>query len=105
LPVDQEIQVLGRIVLSVAEPVQQLTPGLRALLSRMVQAGPNAFNGWGALLQAIKALEPKVIPVEAAKISAADRAAIEAVEAARRQQKRSLWLTVLTMTATLAAVM
>jgi len=105
LPVDQEIQVLGRIVLSVAEPVQQLTPGLRALLSRMVQAGPTAFNGWGALLQAIKALEPKVIPVEAAKISAADRAAIEAVEAARRQQKRSLWLTVLTMTATLAAVM
>jgi formylglycine-generating enzyme required for sulfatase activity/DNA-binding NarL/FixJ family response regulator len=105
IPVDQEIQVLGRIILSVAQPVQQLSPGLRALLGRMVQGGPNAFAGWGALLQAIKALEPKVVPVEAAKISAADRAAIEAVEAARRQQKRSLWLTVATMTLTLAAVM
>jgi formylglycine-generating enzyme required for sulfatase activity/CheY-like chemotaxis protein len=105
LPLAEEIRVLGRIILSVAQPVQQLSPGLRALLSRMVQGGPNAFNGWGALLQGIKALEPKVVPIEAAKISAADRAAIEAVEAARRQQKRSLWLTVATMTLTLLAVM
>lgn len=102
---EQEIQTLGRIVLSVAQPVQQLSPGLRTLLSRLVQPlGPNAMNAWGPVLQAIKALEPKVVPIEAAKITAADRAAIQAVEAARRQQKRSLWMTVGTMSITLAAV-
>ena len=102
---EQEIQTLGRMVLSVAQPVQQLSPGLRTLFSRLVQSsGPNALNAWGPVLQGIKALEPKIVPVEAAKITAADRAAIQAVEAARRQQKRSLWMTVGTMTATLAAV-
>jgi hypothetical protein len=45
-----------------------------------------------------------VVPVEAAKISAQDRAAIAAVEAARRQQKKSLWLTVGSMVATLLVV-
>ena len=98
------IQALGRAVLAVSPAAQHLSPGLRALLGRMVQTGENAITNWGALLQGVKALEPKVVPLEAAKISAQDRAAIEAVEAARRQQKRSLWLTVGTMAATLAAV-
>jgi hypothetical protein len=57
-----------------------------------------------ALLQGVKALEPRVVPVEAAKISAQDRAAIAAVEAARRQQKKSLWLTVGSMVATVLLV-
>jgi formylglycine-generating enzyme required for sulfatase activity/CheY-like chemotaxis protein len=101
----REIQILGRIILSVALPVQQLSPGLRTLLSRMVQPGPNAINTWGPLVQGVKALEPKVIPVEVAKISAADRAAIGAVEAARRQRKKSLLLTIAAMAATLVAVL
>jgi len=50
------------------------------------------------VLQAVKALEPKNIPVEAMKISAQDKAAIQAVEAARKQQRRSLWINVGSLT-------
>jgi formylglycine-generating enzyme required for sulfatase activity/DNA-binding NarL/FixJ family response regulator len=102
--IEQDIQALGRIVLSLLPVAQNLSVGLRALLSRMLQNGPGAIASWGALLQAIKALEPKVIPLEAAKITAQDRAAIEAVEAARREQRRSLWITTAGMTASLTVV-
>ncbi len=101
---EQEMQALGRIMLSVSPSAQSLSPGLRALLSRMVQVGPSALSGWGALLQGVKALEPKIVPIEAAKISAQDRKAIEAVEAARRAEKRSLILTIASMSLTLLAV-
>ncbi|MEA3213358.1 MAG: gamma-glutamyl hercynylcysteine S-oxide synthase [Chthoniobacter sp.] len=94
LPLDQEIQMLGRTMLSVLPSIQKVSPGFRALLSRMVQSGPQAVTSWVALIQGIKALEPKVIPAEAAKITAQDRAAIEAVEAARKAQKRSLYLNI-----------
>ncbi len=102
--IEQDIQALGRMVLSLLPAAQRLSVGLRALLSRMLQIGPGSIANWGALLQAIKALEPKVIPLEAAKINAQDRAAIEAVEAARRDQRRSLWITSAGMTASLAMV-
>jgi formylglycine-generating enzyme required for sulfatase activity len=62
-----------------------------------VQTGPQAVGSWPALIQGIKALEPKVIPLEAAKISAQDRAAIAAVETARQAQKRSLYINVISM--------
>lgn len=94
LPEEEEIKILGRIMLSVLPAVQSLNPGLRDLLKGMVQTGPQALTTWGHVLQGIKAIEPKVIPVEAAKISAQDRAAIAAVEAARRQQKRTLYFSV-----------
>jgi formylglycine-generating enzyme required for sulfatase activity/CheY-like chemotaxis protein len=87
----QEIQGLGRVMLGVLPAIQSLSPGLRDLLKRMVQAGPQAFNSWGPVLQAIKASEPKVVPTDAAKISAQDRASIAAVEQARKQQKKSLY--------------
>jgi formylglycine-generating enzyme required for sulfatase activity/CheY-like chemotaxis protein len=93
-PIEQEIQALGRIVLGSLPSIQAVSPGFRGLLSRMVQTGPQAVTSWGALVQSIKALEPKVIPVEAAKISAQDRAAIAAVESARKAQKRSLYINV-----------
>lgn len=86
----QEIQAVGRIMLTVLPAVQSLSPGFRDLLKRMVQPGPQGFHSWTQILQAVKALEPKVVPTEAAKISAHDRAAIAAVEQARQQQKRSL---------------
>ncbi len=73
-----EIQSLGRIMLSIVGSAQSLSTGLRTLLSRMIQTGPNAITGWGPLLQGIKALEPKIVPVEAARMSAQDQAAIEA---------------------------
>lgn len=92
--VEAEIQALGRIVLSVLPPVQTVSIGLRTLLNRMVHAGPQGVGSWAALLQGIQALEPKIIPAEAAKISAQDLAAIAAVDAARRAQKRALYLNV-----------
>ncbi len=91
---EQEIQALGRIMLSVLPAIQSVTQGLRDLLKGMVQTGPAALTTWGQVLQGIKAIEPKVIPLEAAKISAQDRAAIAAVEAARKQQKRALYVSV-----------
>jgi formylglycine-generating enzyme required for sulfatase activity len=91
LSVEEEIQALGAIMLEVLPPFDTLSAGLGQLLFHMTQPGPDAITGWGQLLQGLKALEPKVVPVEAAKISAQDRAAIAAVEQARKQQKRSLY--------------
>ncbi|MEP6672055.1 MAG: SUMF1/EgtB/PvdO family nonheme iron enzyme [Chthoniobacter sp.] len=91
---EQEIQALGRIMLSVLPAIQSLSPGFRDLLKGMVQTGTGALTSWGQVLQGIKAIEPKVIPVEAAKISAQDRAAIAAVELARKQQKRALYFSI-----------
>ena len=64
------------------------------LLGRTLRTNPSPIANWAGLLQGIKALEPKVVPVEAAKISAQDRAAVEAVEKARQQQKRAFWINV-----------
>lgn len=101
--VEQEIQALARMMLGVLPAAQQLSPGVRILLGRMVQASTTGLNAWGVLLAGLKALEPKVVPVEAAKISAQDRAAIEAVELARKQQRKSLWLNIASL-ATLFAI-
>jgi formylglycine-generating enzyme required for sulfatase activity/DNA-binding NarL/FixJ family response regulator len=85
---DEEIVTLASMMLSLV-PATSQSPGLRALLSRM-SGGANAVTSWPAVLQAVKALEPKVVPVEAAKIKAADAAALKAVEAVRKAQKRAL---------------
>jgi formylglycine-generating enzyme required for sulfatase activity/CheY-like chemotaxis protein len=94
LSIEGEIQALGAIMLEVLPPYDTLTLGLQQLLYGMTQPGPDAITGWGQLLQGLKALEPKVVPVEAAKISAQDRAAIAAVEEARKHQKRSLFINI-----------
>ena len=94
LSIEEEIQALGAIMLEVLPPFASLSAGLGQLLHRMTQPGPDAITGWGQLLQGLKALEPKVVPVEAAKISAQDRAAIAAVEQARKHQKRSLYINI-----------
>ena len=101
--VQAEIQQLGRVVqqLTAAETV---SPGLRALLGRMLGGGASAATTWPVVLQAVRALEPKVIPVEAAKIKAADAAAQRAVEAARKAQKRSIMYSIATLIFLTAAV-
>jgi len=87
----QEIQALGRVMLGVLPAIQSLSPGLRDMLKRMVQPGPQALTAWVQLLQGIKSIEPRIVPTDAAKISAHDRAAIAAVDLARKQQKKSLY--------------
>jgi formylglycine-generating enzyme required for sulfatase activity/CheY-like chemotaxis protein len=95
--VQSEIQMLGNLISRLLPPAAT-SPGLRAFLGRM-GGGPNAAASWPIVLQAVKALEPKVIPVEAAKIKAADAAALRAVEAARKAQKRSMVYSILSLLA------
>jgi formylglycine-generating enzyme required for sulfatase activity/CheY-like chemotaxis protein len=101
---EQEIQLLGQIMIHVVPGAQILSPGMNALLNRMTQAPTSGLNAWGQVIQAVKALEPKVVPVEAARISAQDQATIKAVEAARKQQKRSFWLNVISLTTLFSVV-
>jgi formylglycine-generating enzyme required for sulfatase activity/CheY-like chemotaxis protein len=101
---EQEIQMLGQVMVHVVPGAQILSPAMNALLSRMTQAPHSGLNAWGQVIQAVKALEPKVVPVEAARISAQDQAAIKAVEAARKQQKRAFWLNVISLTALFSIV-
>ncbi len=86
----QEIDSLGRALLSVIDVGASVSTAMRALLGRTLRTHANPITDWNVLLQGVKALEPKVIPVEAAKISAQERAALATVEKARQQQKRSL---------------
>ena len=90
LPIEGEIQALGRGLLEVLPAFPSLSAGLQDLLKRMMQKGPQAIVAWGPLLQDLKALEPKVVPVGAAQISARDRATAAAVAMARKQQRQSL---------------
>ena len=98
--VESELLTVGTILRRLTRE-ESISPGFRMLLGRMT-GGPNPVNGWPAVLQAVKALEPKVIPVEAAKMKAADAAAMRAVEAARRSKKRGIIINICTLTALLA---
>ncbi len=88
--VQREIQELSRIVGATMQGATAASPGMRAMLSRMRIDGAGGFLSYGALLQAVKALEPNVVPVEAFKMKESDRAAIKAVEDAKKQQKRTM---------------
>ena len=94
--VEQELLTVGTIIQQLTQQ-EKISVGLRMLLGRMTGA-PNPVTGWPMVLQAVKALEPKVIPLEAGKMKAADAAAMRAVEAARKAKKRSLYLNVITLT-------
>jgi hypothetical protein len=75
-------------VVRVVLPGGQATePGLRAMLTRMGITNQMGFQSWQPLFQSIQAIEPKVVPVDAFKLSAQDEAAIRAVEEARKRQR------------------
>jgi len=88
--VQREIQELSRIVSASMQGAVGASHGMRALLSRMRIDGSGGYLSYGALLQAVKALEPNVVPVEAFKMNERDRAAIKAVDDAKKRQKRSM---------------
>jgi len=75
-------------------PKGAVAPGLQKLLSRMTLGEAGGFATWEELLGVIVELMPKVIPTDAVKITAQEQAAIRAVEKMKREQKRSLILTV-----------
>ena len=94
-PTQQDIRALSRMVSDCLPNGRAGSHGMRELLGRMLLDGVVGFLSWGALLQGVKALEPKVVPEDAFKLSARDAAANAAVRAARRRQKRALILTTL----------
>ncbi|MEI7776129.1 MAG: SUMF1/EgtB/PvdO family nonheme iron enzyme, partial [Verrucomicrobiota bacterium] len=90
-------------IISQLVPANMQSPGLRALLGRMAGI-QNPITSWLVVLQAVKSLEPKVIPVEAAKIKAADVVAIRAVEAARKTQKKAVISQIITLSVLVVVV-
>ncbi len=100
----QDIRALSRMVSDCLPSRMAASHGLRELLNRMLLEGAVGFLSWGALLQGVKALEPKVVPEDAFKLTAREAAANAAVQEAKRRQKRALILTTLGMVAVFWAV-
>ncbi len=101
----EEIRRLSKLVSGAMQGGAAASPGLRAMLTRMLIEGAGGFQSFGALLQATKALQPKVLPADAYKLTEKDRAAIEAVEKAKRTQRRALMISALGMFAFVWAVL
>lgn len=88
-----DIQTLADAVADCLPDRRAATPGLRALLGRMILDGPGGFLSWAALLQAIQPLEPKAAaPRDAGELGEQERRALETFTDARRRQKRALLL-------------
>jgi formylglycine-generating enzyme required for sulfatase activity len=88
----KEIISLSQIIRKVLPQGRAADPALQGLLHRMSVSGNGGFLSWGSLLQAVKALEPKVIPTAGFKITAQDVAAIHAVEESKLRQKRAIMI-------------
>ncbi len=92
-PTQQDIRALSRMVSDCLPDRMAEDPGLaRAARAACCWTAAAGFLSWGALLQAVKALEPKVVPEDAFKLSARDAAALAAVNEAKRRQKRAVVL-------------
>ncbi len=102
--VQEEIAALAELIRGVLPGGVAQDHGLEAMLKRMAVTTQMGFNSWAALLRAIQAIEPKVIPADAFKLSAQDEAAIRAVEEARRRQRRQMLMSVAALVLFLAAL-
>ena len=94
-----DIRTLSRIVSNCLPNRMAASKGMRDLLGRMLIEGAQGFLSWGALLQGVKALEPKVVPEDAFKLNARDLATKAVVQDAKRRQQRALVLSTLGMVA------
>ncbi|MGF1655406.1 MAG: SUMF1/EgtB/PvdO family nonheme iron enzyme [Verrucomicrobiales bacterium] len=92
-PVQNEIRSLANIISQVTQGGANLAQEVKNLLAKMQLQGAAGFLSWGALIQEVRALEPRVVPEDAYKLTEQDEAAIRAVEATKRQQKRSFYAT------------
>jgi CheY-like chemotaxis protein len=88
------VAALARILTLLLPGGAASDPGLTQMLSTMAREGSAAYPSWSAVEEAAKALELKVTPSDAIKLTAQEQAAIRAVEQAKRQQNRSLLLTI-----------
>lgn len=90
----ENMAALARILLPLLEnDAARNSAGVQNLLQRMLSGDSALTASWAALQPEIQALQPTVVPADAYKINAQDRAAIKAVEEAKRRQKRSMILT------------
>jgi len=90
-----EIRNLGALIQGALPPGDPNPGTIYHLLARMTGEDGNPVASWPALLQSIQALEPKIIPADVAKIKAHDRAAILAMQEAKKRQKRGLMLSLI----------
>ena len=88
--IQKEIQQLSIIVTQAVQEGVAVSPEVRNLLTKMKIDGPAGYLSWGALIQDVRALEPKVVPKDAYKLSEKDEAAIRAVEEERKRQKKAM---------------
>ncbi len=89
-PAQQEILTLAKIISASTQEGAAVSLEIRSLLNKMRQTGVGGFLSWGAVLQAVRALEPKVIPKDAYKLSERDEAAIRAVEQEKLKQRQTV---------------
>jgi len=95
----QEIQLLGQIISGILEPAASAAAGLRALLGRISKPGAAGIPAWAALIQALKAREPKIVPKNAAEMSAQETSTIEHQAKLAKQQRRSFLISIGTVAA------
>ena len=89
-----DVAALASSIAAVLPGGAPAAPGLQKFFTRMSQGEAGGFATWEELLGAITELTPKVIPMDALKITAQEQAAIRAVEKMKQQQKRSFILSV-----------
>jgi len=87
----QEVAALSQIVTRLLPNGRAADPALQSLLYRMSLSGTEGFASWGSLLQAVKVLEPKIMPAGGFKMSERDVSAIRAAERAARLKKLKLY--------------
>ncbi len=97
--VQKEIRLLSTLISSAMQEGASATPEVRSLLTKMKIEGNGGFLSWGALIQSVRALEPQVLPKDAYKLSAQDQAAVRAVEAEKKRQKRASLISTIGMIA------
>jgi formylglycine-generating enzyme required for sulfatase activity len=83
----EEIIHLSHIVRTVLPGGHAQDEALDSMLVRMTIPTMSGYQSWAPLFQTIQQIEPKVIPADAFKLSAQDKAAIRAVEDTRKRQK------------------
>ncbi len=105
IPLQEEMRNLAEIVSSAKLGGAAASHVVQSLLARMRIRGGGGFPSWGALIQSVRELEPRVVPADAIKLNEQDAAARQAVEQQRRAQRRTVILTTLAMSSLLFAVL
>jgi formylglycine-generating enzyme required for sulfatase activity len=89
----KDISALAHAITALLPQGVATDSGLQTLLTRMSMGEAGGFASWEELLGVIHALEPKVIPADAVKLTVQDQVAIRAVEQNKKDQQRVLIFT------------